>query len=879
MSHKKLIIVGLRIVLFLLSSVTVLFYGSLITRQPIVGLLSLSLIVAIANSLSVVLLGWIYALFWQTLSQHQELEDAVQPSQQGCHTAVDNFLDTFVSDDAAHRIGFVHDITQSTRAEQQSDRFFNLPLDMLAIRNMEGYFTHLNPAWETTLGFTLDELKAQPCIVLVHPDDVAATQAAMVKLGAGIPVTQLENRYRCKDGSYKWLSWTAIPFLEEGLTYSIARDISGKKQAEVALLQANEELEIRVAQRTVQLRQANTELSMSEERFRTSIENMLDCFGIYTALRDESGQIVDFLIEYVNAAACANNCMTREEQIGKRLCELLPAHQETELFSEYVKLVEIGQPLAKESVDYEDTYKGQRLSRTFDIRAVKLGDGFAVAWRDITERKQAEELRGRTEELYRAITHNFPNGAVILFDHDLRYTLAEGKGLAEVGLTKELLEGKTIWENFSPEICNVLELYYQAALEDKINVFEINYYHKTYLVHVLPVKNNKEEIFAGLAMTQDITERKRAELELLEERNFVSAILDTANALIVVLDEQGKIVRFNRACEQITGYFFEEVKGRYFWDFLLIPEEVEPVTAVFQELLSANFPNEYENYWVARDGSRRLVSWSNTVLFDSDGLIKYIIGIGIDITERKQAEEMRRALEREQELSELRLRFFSLVSHEFRTPLSTILLTAQILESSAQGWSEEKRKRNFQRIVLAVKEMRQMLDDILTINRAETGKLEFEPTQIDLNSFCQNLLEQMRLYTTDQHHLIFSQQGQINWVFFDEKLLSCILSKFLMNAIKYSPQGGEIKLISKVDQRAIVFDICDKGIGISLSEQSHIFEAFHRGDNIGSIPGSGLGLTVVQKCLEVHKGSISLSSEVGVGTTFTVTIPLNQTED
>ena len=881
LSQKKLIIVGLGIVLFLLSSVTALCYESLITGQPITGFGSLIIIVAIANSLSVGLLGWISALFWRSFSLPQESEDTIQLSQKDYNTTVNYFPFSFVSNATVHRTGVTqdHGITTPKRVEQQRDRFFNLPLDMLAICNLEGYFTHLNPAWELTLGFTLDELKAEPYITLVHPDDVAATQAEMLKLEAGIPVTQFENRYRCKDGFYKWLSWTAVPFPEEGLTYCIARDISDKKQAEVMLLQANAELEISVAQRTAQLRQANAELSMSEERFRTSIENMLDCFGIYTAVRDESGQIVDFLTEYVNAAACANNCMTREEQIGKRLCELLPAHRETELFDEYVKLVETGQPLAKESIDYEDTYKGQHLSRAFDIRATKLGDGFAVAWRDITERKQTEERRCQTEELYRAITRNFPNGAVILFDQDLRYTLAEGKGLAEVGLAKESLEGKTIWENFSPEICNILERYYRAAFEDSISVFEINYHHKIYLIHVLPIKNKQEETFAGLAMAQDITERKRAELELLEERNFVSAILDTANALIVVLDEQGRIVRFNRACEQVTGYSFEEVKGRCFWDFLLIPEEVEPVKVVFQDLLAANFPNEYENYWVARDGSRRLLSWSNTVLFDGDGLLKYIIGIGIDITERKQAEEIRRALEREQELSELRLRFFSLVSHEFRTPLSTILLTAQILESSSRGWSEEKRKRNFQRIVLAVKEMRQMLDDILTINRAETGKLEFEPTRIDLNLLSQTLLEQLRLYATPGHHLTFSLQGQISWVFFDEPILSCILTKILINAVKYSPQGGEIQLIFKVDEQELVCEICDKGIGIGLSDQPHIFEAFYRGENIGSIPGSGLGLTVAKKCLELHNGSIRLSSEVGVGTTFTVTIPLNQTED
>ncbi len=1223
LSHKKLIIAALRIALFLFSSVAVLCYGSLMGRQSVVWFPHLIVIVAIANSFSVVLLGWIYSQLWRTLTDCQESEDALQQSQERFHTAVDNFPYTFVIYDADRRIQFVnhigieisgyeepallghrddelfppdvtdtylpilqkavetrkqqtgectitlpsgqytivvnyvpllnergeidqilgitHDITERKRAEQQRDRFFNLSLDMLVIGNMQGYFTHLNPAWERILGFTLDELKAQPFIALVHPDDVRVTQAAMAKLGAGVCVTQLENRYRCKDGSYKWLSWTAVPFLEEGLTYGIAREISDKKQAEAALLQANEDLEIRVVQRTAQLRQreqqlrmmaanipgsiyravfhadgrislpyismgwreltgldpdetmahperlfetlhpddrdrfyelkraaiatietycheyrvmttagevkwvrdigrfsrddngnlmvdavaldnsdvhhelhlrqhveeelresqrliqniANTtptllyiydlcqdcnvyanrqceeffgltqaeiqargsqflaeflhtedarqlvafqqrwatakeaevvekeyrlknsrgewrwfycrevvfttnpesapeqvlgtaidvterkqleaELTASEQRFRTSIENMLDCFGIYKAVRDQSGQIVDFLIEYVNAAACSNNCMTKEEQIGKRLCELLPAHRETGLFQEYVKVVETGQPLVKESVAYEDTYNGQHLNRVFDIRAVKLGDGFALSWRDITEHKQDEEARRKTEQLYRTLASNFPNGVVALFDNELRYTLAEGQGLAEVGLSKESLEGKTLTEIFPPNVCAIKEQAYRAALVGHFNRCEFSFADRIYVMHTLPLRNEQGEIYAGMSMSQDISDRKRAELALLEERNFVSAILDTANALIVVLDEQGRIVRFNRACEQITGYSFDDVKERYFWDILLLPEEVEPVKAVFQKLQAGQFPNKYENYWVSRDGSSRLISWSNTVLLDADGLVKYIIGIGIDITDRQQAEETQRALEREQELSELRLRFFSLVSHEFRTPLSTILLTAQILESSAQGWSEEKRKRNLQRIVLAVKEMRQMLDDILTINRAETGKLEFEPVRIDLNSFCQKLLEEMRFYANSEHQLTFSKQGRTRWAFFDEKILGYILTKLIVNAIKYSPQGGEIQLNFKVSKKAIIFQVFDKGIGITLPDQPHVFEAFYRGENIGSIPGSGLGLTVVKKCLELHNGSISLTSEIEVGTTFTVTIPLNQT--
>lgn len=137
--------------------------------------------------------------------------------------------------------------------------------------------------------------------------------------------------------------------------------------------------------------QIESELRKSEERFRTSVENMLDCFGIYSAVRDKSGRIVDFLVEYVNAAACANNMMTREEQIGKGLLEILPAHRQTGLFNQYCRVVETGLPLIKESMLYEDFYGGHRLARAFDIRVVKLGDGIAVAWRDITARKRAED--------------------------------------------------------------------------------------------------------------------------------------------------------------------------------------------------------------------------------------------------------------------------------------------------------------------------------------------------------------------------------------------------------------------------------------------------------------------------------------------------------
>ena len=138
---------------------------------------------------------------------------------------------------------------------------------------------------------------------------------------------------------------------------------------------------------------------------------------------------------------------------------------------------------------------------------------------------------------------------------------------------------------------------------------------------------------------REITERKRTEESLNKERNFISAVVDTASALVIVVNPQGQIVRFNQACEQTTGYSFDEVRGRYFWNLFLVPEEVEPVKAVFAQLQSGQHLIEYENYWVTKDGSRRLIAWSNTILQDDQGGVEYIIATGIDITDRKRAEQ------------------------------------------------------------------------------------------------------------------------------------------------------------------------------------------------------------------------------------------------
>jgi len=153
--------------------------------------------------------------------------------------------------------------------------------------------------------------------------------------------------------------------------------------------------------------------------------------------------------------------------------------------------------------------------------------------------------------------------------------------------------------------------------------------------------------FVHLGVDRNVTAQGEEAAALCRERDLLSALLDTAGALVVVLDRQGRIVRFNRACETTTGYAFEQAQGQTLWDLLLVLQEVAPVRAVFEQLRAGQFPNEFENQWRTKEGGRRLIAWSNTALLSADGAVDYVIGTGIDITERRQAEAQRAATQHE----------------------------------------------------------------------------------------------------------------------------------------------------------------------------------------------------------------------------------------
>jgi signal transduction histidine kinase len=251
-------------------------------------------------------------------------------------------------------------------------------------------------------------------------------------------------------------------------------------------------------------------------------------------------------------------------------------------------------------------------------------------------------------------------------------------------------------------------------------------------------------------------------------------------------------------------------------------------------------------------------------------------GIFRDITERKQAEaDIRYALEKEKQLIELKSRFITTASHEFRTPLTTILMSAKLLEQFSDQASEEKKCLYFDRIQTATKRMIQLLDEVLLIGTAEAGKLEFNLAPLHLEKFCRELVEEMQLSVDGKHLIKFESQEQQNTADVDEKLLRYILNNLLSNAIKYSPKGGSITFNLIVEQEKAIFEIQDQGIGIPVTDREKLFNSFHRGSNVANISGTGLGLSIVKQCVDAHGGKIVVKSEVGVGTAFIVTLPLN----
>lgn len=339
---------------------------------------------------------------------------------------------------------------------------------------------------------------------------------------------------------------------------------------------------------------------------------------------------------------------------------------------------------------------------------------------------------------------------------------------------------------------------------------------------------------------------------------------------VVIGDFQRKITYANDAFLEMVGYRREQLeRGKLYWCDLTPPEYLPLDEKAIKELKASGACMPFEKQYLRQDGSRIPVLQGCALLEEDE---TQAIAFVMDLTERKQAEwEIRKALKKEKELSELKSRFVSMVSHEFRNPLSTILGGVQILQSYYEHLAREDKQEIFQQIQNGVDKMTTLLEDILELGKADTG-LQFKPTAIELENFCRILMSDLSLGVGAKHQINFIYRGE-KFPVLDEKLLYPILNNLLSNALKYSPEGSTVNFEVTAQPLQVEFRIQDSGIGIPEVEQKSLFEPFRRASNVGKIPGTGLGLAIVKQCVDTHQGAIAIDSQVGVGTTITVTIP------
>ena len=350
------------------------------------------------------------------------------------------------------------------------------------------------------------------------------------------------------------------------------------------------------------------------------------------------------------------------------------------------------------------------------------------------------------------------------------------------------------------------------------------------------------------------------------------AMLNTA-LVGISFNIKDSIVWVNEKCAEMSGLQREELIGQSPRIFYESDETYITEKARSEASLRKCGTYSSERYTRRQNGEKIWVLLAGRCVENNDpdaGVIWTLL----DVTARRQAEDdIREALDRQRELNVLRSRFVAMTSHEFRTPLASILSSAELLRYYSERVSAADRDGLLQSIEAGVQRMTLMLDRILLIGKAEAEMLEFSPKPIDLKALCEQLIKETAVQHADATScLTLDWQLAPSAQAYDEKLIRHIFSNLLSNALKYSPAGGIVYWRVYAENERTVLEVQDQGIGIPADELHHLFDSFHRASNVGAIAGTGLGLSIVKKSVELHGGTIAVRSTIGQGSCFTVTL-------
>ena len=515
-------------------------------------------------------------------------------------------------------------------------RFFQLSLDLLCIAELDGHFKHLNPAWETLLGYTHAELQSQPSLDFVHPQDQAATLAEVKRLTTGSPTIDFENRYRCKDGSYKWLAWKAFPSVEEGLVYAIARDITELK---------------RTQQEHLHLLQREQEAWAESEAARNQITQILESItDAFFALDRE------WRFTYLNQQSERLLHRKREELLGQCLWDKFPEAVGSTFYQEYHRAVTQGV-----SVEFEAFYSP--LNTWFCVHAYPSEQGLSVYFENINERKQFEAELIETTTLQHAIL-NCANYTIISTTTDGTIRTFNAAAERLLGYTPEEVVGKETpllihdpeevvqrAQELTTELGIPIEPGFETFMakarlgepdEREWTYIRKDGSHLRVLLSVTALRDSEGYITGFLSIGSDITERKRVEAALNESEQRWQLALRGNHDGIWDWNLKTNDVFFSARWKEMLGYEDHEIAHHLQeWEKLVHPDDIDWVYQAIQNHLTGRTPFYItEHRERCKDGTYKWILDRGEALWDEQGNVVRMIGSHTDITERKQAEEL-----------------------------------------------------------------------------------------------------------------------------------------------------------------------------------------------------------------------------------------------
>lgn len=701
------------------------------------------------------------------------------------------------------------------------------------------------------LRMTRAELDQHGYMRLLHPDDRAMVEERRRRRLAGDAVV---NRYEVRlldpDGALRWIEMgtTIVPWSGQRATLTFFSDITDRK----TMLEA---------------------LHRSEERYRAVVEHVGEGMVVV-----QDGRFV-----FVNQRALQIARQPREAVIGRGFLELVHPDDRVVLADRQRRRV------AGESVPgrYELRLAHADGSSTWiEIGVTQVpweGKSASLGFfSDISRRKALQaRLRDTLAERETILENSLVGIAFLTQDRTLRWA---NRAMGRIFRTDRALRSDPNWgEVRFDTLFPTPQDYVRVGAEVSARLRGQQSYEgelqlrrrdgALFWASVTCTAVSSSDATRGTVWTvMDVTERKELEVALQRTSSEREAIF--ASVLVGIAFNVNRQIRWvNDKFVEMMGYSREELAGRS--SRMLYPDDESYSREGEQTAEHLRRDGHYtsERQMVRKDGERIWVQLAGRCVFGRNPEAGAIWTF-LDITDRKRAEDdVRAALARQQELNALRSRFVAMTSHEFRTPLATILSSAELIEHYGDRMPAEERQQVLGSIAAGVQRMTGMLDRMLLIGRADAQMLDCRPQPLDLAALCRHCAEEARSqYPARAADIALDYRCASPGGSFDERLLRHVLGNLLSNAVKYSSSGHRVSLVVEDRGSQRVFEVIDQGIGIPSAEQGHLFETFHRASNVGDIPGTGLGLAIVKKAVEAHGGSIEVLSQPGRGSCFRVLI-------